>query len=257
MDRMSTRRGSDEGDGASPEEEDRFLSTFNEEFLRRALLETELHPDDLGSLLRYVPAALTHLCWRNSVLEDWHAGPDSRIFHQALWAEIGDAWIEIGPLALDLVDADDLLVAFSNALEEAFDKDRLLPHGVTLGELAGDEWMELEEHANVQLGTLAGLAEERGAHMVIMWLGLRGRSAVPRCWGTPKWPFIVDELFRRLDDPDHSHWSIIEHPGRLPAGPGGSSQLREMLICAPDAMDSDVLEFLIYKAAMGFIRDGL
>jgi hypothetical protein len=32
------------------------------------------YPDDVPGLIRYVALELTNFCWRNSLLEDWHAG---------------------------------------------------------------------------------------------------------------------------------------------------------------------------------------
>lgn len=140
-----------------------FEDSFREvEFLRPALLDRGVHPDDLADLLRYVPQALTHLTWRNTVLEDWHGGPDSRIsdaemmrsnvatsriFHQAIWFAIGDSWAEFGPLSMEMLEVDELAAALADALETAFDHERILPHGITLGHLGGDEYPWLRDHA--------------------------------------------------------------------------------------------------------------
>jgi hypothetical protein len=45
-------------------------SIFSEYGLREAWMVTHFNPDDTALLLRYAPAALTHLGWRNSVIED-------------------------------------------------------------------------------------------------------------------------------------------------------------------------------------------
>lgn len=249
-----------------------FESTVDEETLRRMLLMRSVHPDDSALLLRYVPAALTSLCWRNTVLEDWHGGPDSRIsdaemmranvsttriFHQSLWFAMGDAWAEVGPLSPEFVDVDLLATAFADALEDGFSADRHLPHGITLGELGGDEYDELLQHAEDQLGALLLMADKRGAHVVIMWLGLRGHLSVSHWWGTPKWPFIVDEMFRRLDDPDHDHWGVGGHPGPPPLPADDRAWFREMLLSAPDELPTEVVDYCIHKAAIGLIRPDL
>lgn len=204
-----------------------FESSFDATFLRPILVEQGLHPDDVGALLRYAPAALTHLCWRNTILEDWHAGPDSRIsdaemmranvatsriFHQSIWYEIGEAWANAGPLSHDMIDVGILEQAFSFALVDAFSAERVLPHGLTLGELGGDEWEEFEGHADRQLGALLEVAEQRGAHVVAMWLGLRGSRVVGHWWGTPKWPFVVDKFLDRIDDPGDRWWQNMGGP---------------------------------------------
>lgn len=205
-----------------------FESTFDEKALQRVLLTSSVHPDDTATLPRYVPGGLTHMCWRNSVLEEWHGGPQSRIsdaemmranvsttriFHQNLWYAVGDWWAEVGPLSSQPIDVDLLSAAFAGALNDGFDADRLLPHGIALGELGGDEYDDLLQHAEQQLGALLLMAGKHGARRVIMWLGLRGLLSVSHWWGSPKWPFIVDEMLRRLDEPDHEHWRVGGHPG--------------------------------------------
>lgn len=247
-----------------------FESTFNEETLRRLLQSTEVHPDDIGTLLRYAPAALTHLCWRNSIVEDWHAGPDSRIsdaemmranisttriFHQSLWFALGESWADVGPFDESLLDPEVLAVAFADALADAFDIDRLLPHGITLGDLGGEEFDELQEHAALQLSALVSMAERHGSHTVVMWLGLRGlTTATSHWWGTPKWPFIVDEFFRRLDDPEHERWRSTGPPGPPPPPAHDRLWFRKHLLTTPEDLPTAVVEYCIHDAAIGFIR---
>jgi hypothetical protein len=244
-------------------------STFSETQLREALSKAHIHPDDTALLLRYAPAALTHLCWRNSVIEDWHAGPQSRIsdadmmrasvattriFHRALTDALSPILAETGPYSADSFDPEDLSLAFDDAFEIAFNRNRLLPHGVSLSALAGDELDELTTHATLELDTLLDVADEEGVHRVLMWLALRGRLAVPDWWGTPNWPFVVDEFFRALSDPSHEHWPVGGHPGGLPLGAGTPDQLRHRLIAAPDDIASDILDFCIHKGVIGRIQ---
>jgi hypothetical protein len=244
-------------------------STFSEIHLREALAEAHMHPDDTALLLRYAPAALTHLCWRNSVIEDWHAGPQSRIgdadmmrasvattriFHQALTDALSPTLAETGPYSAGSFDPEDLSQAFCDAFDIAFDPDRVLPHGVSLSALAGDELEELREHASEQLDTLLDVADEEGVHLVLMWLALRGKLAVPNWWSTPNWPFVVDEFFRVFTEPSHKHWSDGGHPGELPREAGSPDQLRHRLIVAPEEIASDILDFCIHKGQIGFIQ---
>lgn len=246
-----------------------FADSFREEdLLRSGLLDQGVHPDDLAALLRYVPQALTHLTWRNTVLEDWHGDPDSRIsdaemmranvattriFHQAIWFGIGELWADRGPLSIEMVGVDELDVALADALETAFDHERLLPHGITLGELGGDEYPLLRDHAEQQLDALLLMADEHGAHRVLMWLGLRGVLSVSTWWGTPKWPFIVDEFFRCLDDPEHNHWGAGGYPGPPPPSAGDRATFRKLLLSAPDELPNDAVSYCINRAGLGFI----
>jgi hypothetical protein len=250
-------------------EESDMRSPLSEIHLRDALSELHMHPDDTASLIRYAPAALAHLCWRNSVIEDWHAGPQSRIsdadvmrasvattriFHQALTDALSPTLAETGPYSADSFDPEDLSHAFCDAFDIAFDPNRVLPHGVSLSALAGDELEELRKHASQQLDTLLDVAWEEGVHLVLMWLALRGKLAVPNWWGTPNWPFVVDEFFRAFSDPRHEHWPVRGHPGEPPVGAGTPDQLRRRLIVAPEEMASEILEFYIHKGQIGHIQ---
>lgn len=108
------------------------------------------------------------------------------------------------------------------------------------------------DHAELQLGTLVGMAEKYGANVVI-WLSLCRLSSVPFWWSTPRWPFVV-ELFRRLDDPDHKHSQVGSPPGPPPAPAYDRAWFRQMLLAAPEQLPTEVVDFCIHAAAIGSIR---
>lgn len=250
----SIRRAGDDGDKS----------------IRALLIDAGVHPDDLAALIRYVPGALTHLCWRNSVLEDMHAGPDStisdaemmrasvattRIFHRALWAGLVTINDGDGPLVSpDSVEPEELWYAFSEAMRDVFRPERMLPHGVPLGDLAGELLSEIEVDAKDHLVTLVTMAYELGAGPVLRWLCAYGLASAKNYWGTPNWPAIVDELFRILDDPSHSHWRPIKQPSATEMAMLRRDGLRDDLLFCPDEIDSETLEFLIHRIGIGFIR---
>lgn len=198
-----------------------FTATFDWEVLGSALKHAGVHPDDVITLLRYAPLGLVHLTWRNSVLEHWHAGPDSRIsdpqmmqanvdtariFREHLWEAFADSmsgYVELHSQYFDERDVEALGDAFFAAFEEAFAAERLLPHGASLGDLGGDELGELRAHAETQLLALSKVAVEEGVGIVLMWLALRGRLTSNYHWGSPLWPRVVEEFMRRLDNPEH------------------------------------------------------
>ncbi|WP_271394669.1 hypothetical protein [Neomicrococcus lactis] len=243
-------------------------STLNN-LIRTALLNYGVHPDDMGTLLRIAPAALTHICWRNSVLEDWHASPNSRIsdaemmranvattriFHMSLWFALREEWETYGPYSPRIVGVNHLQAAFSIALEEAFDANRLLPHGVTLGKLGGEEYSTLYEDASQQLDSLLRVAEKDGVPAFLRTLAVNGAVAVPARWGMPKWPSVVDEFFRLLDEPDDEHWKIGGHPGKPPAPASDRRWFQELLLSAPDELPTEVLEYCIHDGMLGYVR---
>ncbi len=247
-----------------------FASTFDPTMLEQALTGYGVHPDDMPTLLRYAPLGLTHLCWRNSVLEDWHAGPDSRIgdadmmranvattrlFHQALWAAFGEQIADADLMCRANMTDDDIAElesAFRDALEDAFTADRMLPHGATVGEVGGDEVDELYEHAAVQLESLLEQADRHGAAVVLMWLALRARLSCAGWWGSPRWPLIVDAFLARLADPDDEWWAR-NGQSELPAEVADGDRLRYLLLTSPDQLSSGTLRFCI-RAGLGFIR---
>lgn len=238
--------------------------------IRALLIDAGVHPDDLAALLRYVPGALTHLCWRNSVLEDLHAGPDStisdaemmrasvattRIFHRSLWAGVVTISDGDGPLVSpDSVDPEVLWYAFSEAMRKVFRPERMLPHGVTLGDLTGELLSEIVVDAEDDLVALVTRAQEFGAGPVLRWLCAYGITFAKNYWGTPNWPAIVDELFRIHDDPSHSHWRPVKQPSTTELAVLRRDGLRDDLLFRPDEIDSETLEFLIHRIGIGFIR---
>ncbi len=250
---------------------DLFASTFDAATLDQVLHGAGVHPDDIVTLLRYAPLGLTHLCWRNTVLEDWHAGPESRIhdgdmmrgnvattrlFAQALWAAFADQIADAELMCrADFTDEDiDMLAgAFADALEGAFSAERTLPHGVTLGELGGDQVAELYDHAATQLGALLEQAELHGVAVVLMWLAARGRMSCADWWGSPRWPLIVDALLARLANPADEFWARYGRP-QLPAQLADQVRLRHLLLSAPDKLSTETVEFCIERAGLGFIR---
>jgi hypothetical protein len=248
-----------------------FAATFDPALLERLLIGAGIHPDDMVTLLRYAPLGLTHLCWRNSVLEDWHAGPDSRIgdadmmranvettrlFHQALWSAFGEQLANAELMCrTDLTDDDIFTLedAFGDALEVAFTADRVLPHGATLGEIGGNKVAELYDHAEVQLGALLVQADQHGVAIVLMWLALRARLSCSGWWGSPRWPLIVDAFLARLDNPEDDWWVRYSRP-ELPPDVADTAQFRHRLLTAPDQLSTETLRFCIDRAGIGFVR---
>jgi hypothetical protein len=178
----------------------------------------------------------------------------TRILHWALRKALSPTVTETGPYSADSFAPEDLSQAFYDAIDMAFAPDRVLPHGASLSELAGDELDELTAHASLQLDTLLNVAIEEGLHLVLMWLALRGKLAVPNRWGTPNWPSVVDEFFRALSDPSHEHWHVGGHPGELPLEAGTLDQLCHHLIVTPEEIASEILDFCIHKGQIGFIQ---
>ena len=245
--------------------------SFDRQMLRELLPRVGVHPDDVITALRYAPLALTHLMWRNTVLEDWHAegrihDPDmfranadtTLIFHQALWSGFGEQ-IASGDLAslADLDNAEDVQ-AFAHALYDAyadgFDADRVLPNGMTLGELAQGELGELQDHATTQIGALVAKAEDPGVDVVLLFLAMRGGGACGRWWGSPRWPAIVDAFIARLHNPADDWWQHHRRfPQQRPAEAADLDRLRHLLLARPHRLSYEAADFCL-DAGIGFIH---
>lgn len=253
-------------------DEDRYAASFNPELLGKVLAQQGVHPDDVVTLLRWAPLGLTIMCWRNTVLEGWHARPNSRIgdadmmranvattrlFHQALWFAFNERLADGSLVSRDDFDDEDdvqaLETAFADVLEDAFSPDRPLPHGPTLADIGGDEVGELYEHASTQLGALLEQVDKHGIAVVLMWLAAKGRLACADWWGSPRWPLIVDAFLTRLSNRDDQWWTDYgwEDP---PAEVADTERFRHLLLSAPDALETETLRYCINRAGLRFIR---
>jgi hypothetical protein len=243
--------------------------SFDRQRLRSAIPTFGVHPDDVITMLRYAPLGLTHLTWRNTVLEDWHAGgriddPDmfranadtTLIFHEALWAIFGEQ-IGYGNLvALDDV-ADEVSVemfedALIDAYATAFDPDRTLPNGLTLAQLAQDELAVLQHHATTQVGALIEKAEEPGVDVVLLYLAARGAGACSRWWGSPHWPAQVDRFVDLLNDAAHNWWQHREFPAQRPLEVADLARLRYLLLSRPYQLSHEAAHFCIHNG-IGYV----
>lgn len=247
-----------------------FADSFNRDMLTRVLADKGVHPDDVAMLVRWAPLGMTHLAWRNSVLEDWHAGPDSQISDGAMfmanvattrtfdWAfeEMFTSW-EIDRFAclddINEIEADSLAYFLLEAVEAVTDPERTLPHGATLADIGGDDVDALSLHAQTQANSLADMAEEHGTDLVLLWLAVRGMLACDTWWGGTGWPPLVDRFLSLLDDPAHEHWQG-KHPGTPPEPAANRDWFRYTLLTGPDALGIEVADWCVHRAAIGFAR---
>ena len=170
-------------------------SMFDLNVLRPTLMSQGLYPDDLPGLIRYAALGLTSLCWRNSVLEDWHAGEgplsDADMMMENARTSVmarrclvdgldpdGDGWLLTAADHLTVLDDEPVADLFQDALidflQVAFDPRRPLNCGLTLAEIAGDDLDELAWHAEAQVTALLGKASEQGVGVVLAFLALKG-----------------------------------------------------------------------------------
>lgn len=252
------------------------LTAEQEENLVEAMLRHQvgIDPDHVGAVLDLAAVGLVNSAWRNSPVEDWHAGDgplgdgdmlriNSHITHRVRdmirrWrTDCGiDAHSPVTELdALDIEAVDWLMGRLCRWL---VDPDRKLPIGVTLADIAGDDLDEFADHVAGTLGSVAIQAEERGTHFALRRAAAHGGLACRHWWGTPTWPGLVDRFLTALDDPTDPHWGTDgERFSRLPARPArikDSGGLRKSLLRQPWKLDSASADYLV-AAGIGYLRD--
>jgi hypothetical protein len=254
----------------APSGQSAFLKSFQRDLIAEVLADRGVHRDDVTTLTRWAPLALTSLCWRNTVIEERHCDPTSTLSDGAMlmanvdttrtftWA-MSDLWrlweIDQHSCLDDVsdIEADSLEAVLLEYTEDLLDPTRLMPHGVLLGEVAGEELTDLSQHMHTQVTALAEAAEEDGTDVVLMWLALRGMSACANWWGGPAWPRRVDEWLRLVDEPAHEFWSGTP----LPPAPGLASDrewLRYTLLTGPDRLGVEVADWCTQEGRIGSVR---
>lgn len=166
---------------------------FDLNMLRPLLLSRGLYPDDVPGLIRYAALGLTNLCWRNSILEDWHAG-DGPLSDADMMMENARTSIIARRALVQGLDPDDepivdlLQDALDDFLEVPFDPCRPLNCGSTLVEVAGDDLDELTGHTETQVAALLDNARNQGTGVVLAFLALKGLLGCAEWFGSWRWP---------------------------------------------------------------------
>jgi hypothetical protein len=215
---------------------------------------------------------LVNGAWRNTCVEDWHAGgwmrdgDMLRINSHTTWRvrQLMRQWRgEIGvpagaPLAaLDQVDADDAWQLAIRVYRWLTNPGRTLPTGPTLAQVAGSDLPEYEQDAQEALSAFAEQAEQTGARFGMARTAAHGALACSRWWGHSHWPALAGRFMIALDDPADAHWGADgEFRTRLPAEPAEVAdrrRLRRLLLSRPWELSTDMAQWLI-RAGIGYTR---
>jgi len=191
--------------------------------------------DDGAAMVRLGAIGLTLQAWRNTSLEDLHAGdhpsggfPDSDMmrFNIATFRVIYEC---MTPERFDWV-------ALTNALT---DPHRVLPGGLTVGALAGDEFDQLASDIRGALETSQRIEQGRGFPYVFTLLALQAGLSYKGWYGSPWWPDVVDLFIDLLADPNSSAWKYDENREAEPLTVSDRSALAQILLEAPESLDDD------------------
>jgi len=197
-----------------------------------------LDPDlDRMGMARLAAIGLTVQAWRNTSLEDLHAGdhitggfPDSDMmrFNIATFRVVSE---QVGPDRCEW-----------NALEAILtDPGRVLPGGVTVGALAGSEFEQLASDVRTALSISRLIEQRRGFPFLLMLLALQAGTSNKEWYGSPWWPDIVSVFIELLDDPASSAWKYDEHHGPVPSAASDRAALAEVLLEKPESLDDEAI----------------
>jgi hypothetical protein len=254
------------------------LSPQREQALLEAMLrhQVAMDPSQLAAVLDLAAVGIVNSGWRNSPVEDWHAGGGPlgdgdmlRVNAHTTWRvrEIMRRWrTEAGltprsPMAaldgLDTDDADRLAVRIFRWL---VNPTRRLPTGVTLTELAGNDLGEFTDHVDGTLGGFAATAQRRGLRLALYRAAAHGGLACPHWWGTLTWPELVRTFIHVIDDPGHSHWGpdgsfrsrLLPEPAQVSDRVG----LQRLLLNRPWELEPEAAQWIV-NAGIGYLRTPL
>lgn len=191
--------------------------------------------DDGAAMAQLAAIGLTIQAWRNTSLEDLHAGshpsggfPDSDMMR----FNIATFRVIAGCITPERFDWAGLTSALT-------DPDRALPGGLTVGALAGDEFEELASDSRRALQIDQRVERDYGLAYLLTMLALQGGLSYKGWYGSPWWQDVVDLFIELLADPDSSAWKYDEDREAEPSMVSDRSALAQTLLDAPESLDDD------------------
>lgn len=228
------------------------------------LTHLQVDPDRLGTVLDVAAVGIVNSAWRNSVVEDWHAGrgplsdADMLIINShSTWRvrQLLHRWRrDLGlPYDTPTVAIDDITGDFgwlgSRLYAWFANPHRKLPTGQFLGGLAGDDMADYDQHAAGVLGGLLAQADTLGVAGSLWRAALHGALACRHWWGTPAWPQLVKECVSAAFDGEHEYWSRYGQQLRelppLPAQIATPEAMRSILLHRPWTLQAASADWLI------------
>ena len=218
---------------------------------------------DDDALLWLAATTITLGLWRNTAIENWHAGRSP--LHDGAMMRINSATTRLvrSRLSFERVDWVALGLAVVNPA-------RLLPTGLTVLEtgLACHDPADPvhSDDPREDLASMAAAAVQWGRTQRILErefdlrILVRSRCAHDSGWfGTPSWSRRVERFCEAVDDQGHSQWNVFrEKPwfdewftGRT-ASITDTAELRWILIAGPDLLPEDAAEWCV-EAGIGFV----
>jgi hypothetical protein len=197
-----------------------------------------LDPDsDRVPMMGLAAIGLTVQAWRNTSLEDLHAGdhvngglPDSDMmrFNIATFRVVKEH------VAPDRCEWDALQAALT-------DPDRILPGGSTVGALAGGEFEQLASDVRNALSISRLIERQRGFPFLRTLLAVQAGTSNKEWYGSPWWQDVVKVFIELLDDPASSAWKYDERYEPVPPAACDRTVLAEALLEKPESLDDQAI----------------
>jgi hypothetical protein len=222
----------------------------------RVVLGELAHPalvDNPAQVAALAAVGLTRHAWRDTHLEDLHAGshpsggfPDADMMR----FNIATTRVVAVHFAGDAVDWQQLADAMA-------DRDRELPGGLSLGELAGDEYDTLADDIYGKVGMFASMELTQGRELALGVLAFLAAQQCREWYGTPWWPQLVEEFIDRLDDPGSDVWRFADPSAPAPPSVADRVELKGILTHEPEALDDDAIYWCLAHDLSGAANAGL
>lgn len=178
---------------------------------------------------------LTIRAWRNTSLEDLHAGshpsggfPDSQMmrFNIATFRVVSKC------IEDDRFDWSGLRIALT-------DPSRELPGALTVAELCGEEFEQLAADIHEALEISEWTEQRRGFPYLLTVFAMRAGISYKDWYGSPWWRDVVELFLELINDPTSSAWKYDEHREAEPREVADRESLMRVLLEEPESLDDD------------------
>jgi hypothetical protein len=256
--------------------------------LQRMLADGGQDPNDLAQMVDAAAVGLTRQWWRNTKVEEWHAGHDIGALSDAdvyrinthTTAQVRDrlrAWCrrERVRTMTELAEADTDSISYMLYLMYRWmtNPNRKLIIGLTLRDVVDrtlanarahpdcevppdvtteSELDEYRDEVDRRAGYLLACVEEHDPRAAL-YVPAIGTLAAEQWWGTPQYSKHLDVVFAALTNPQHRVWR-----GKgVPAPPPGTdlASVRHLMLTKPWDLPNDVCEWLVYEIREHYIHD--
>jgi hypothetical protein len=208
--------------------------------------------EDLTEIAALAAIGLTNGAWRNTHLENLHAGnhpsggiPDADMMR----FNIATTRLVREYVTADGIDWDGLTKAMT-------DPDRALPGGTTVEELAGDEYEILADDIEASLWGGRQTEADKGLTYALSRFAAHGALACQDWWCTPWWQDGVDVFIERLADPSSEAWRHDDGRAEEPARVVDRDELRRLLLDEPEALDDSGIYWCLNHGLSDAARAG-